>query len=91
MAYAALPAQVKSINAETNETFSKSNLFIGTQVPLQFTLGYDYRFTNRFSSRIQAGLLTKPYEGLIVNSLEAFGMDKYLSRVIKKAFKSVRY
>ena len=55
---------------------------------MQFTAGYGYQFSNRFSARIQAGFLTKPYEGLIVNSLEAFGMDKYLGRVIKKAFRN---
>lgn len=39
------------------------------------------------SANVQVGLLTKPYDGLIVNSLEAYGLDKYLGRVIKKAFR----
>jgi hypothetical protein len=69
-------------------TFSKSHVFIGSQVPLQFTAGYGYRFSNRVSARVQAGFVTKPYSGFIVDAMEGFGLDKYLGRVIKKAFKS---
>ena len=68
-------------------TFSKSHVFIGTQVPLQFTAGYGYRFSNRLSARAQGGFITKPYSGFIVDAMEAFGLDEYLARVIKKSFK----
>lgn len=81
-------AQIKSGNPETGDTFSKSSLFIGTQIPLQFTAGYIYRISNHFSIKAQGGFLTQPYDGLIVNSLEAFGLDKNLGRVIKKAFRT---
>jgi hypothetical protein len=80
-------AQDQIKNAEANKEFSKSSVFIGTQVPLQNTIGYGYQFSDRFSARAQVGILTKPYDGLIINSLEAFGLDKYLGKVIKKAFK----
>lgn len=72
----------------TNETFSKSHVFIGTQIPLQFTAGYGYQISNRISARAQAGFLTKPYSGFIVDAMEAFGLDKYLAGVIKKAFRN---
>lgn len=81
-------AQIETGNGETEETFSKSSLFIGTQIPLQFTAGYAYRISNNFSAKAQGGFLTQPYDGLIVNSLQAFGLDKNLGRVIKKAFKT---
>ena len=81
-------AQNQPSNSEAKKTFSKSQLFIGTQIPLQYTAGYGYQISNHFSARAQAGFLTQPYDGLIVNSLEAFGLDKYLGRVIKKAFKT---
>ncbi len=71
-----------------DKTYSKSHIFIGTQIPLQCTAGYKYRFSNRLSARAQAGFITKPYSGFIVDAMEAFGMNKQLSRVIKKAFKS---
>jgi len=81
-------AQDKWDSAVVIKTFSKSHVFIGTQIPLQFTAGYGYQFSNRFSARAQAGLITKPYDNFIVNAMEAFGLDKYLSTVIKKAFQN---
>lgn len=30
----------------SNDTFSKNNVSIGTQIPLQFTVGYEYNFSN---------------------------------------------
>jgi hypothetical protein len=70
------------------QTFSKAHVFIGTQVPLQFTGGLGYQFSDRVSARAQAGFITKPYSGFIVDAMEAFGLDKYLGRVIRKAFRS---
>jgi hypothetical protein len=71
-----------------NKPFSRSHIFIGSQIPVQFTAGYGYQFSDRFSLRTQAGLVTKPYSGFIVNAMEAFGMDKYLAQAIKKSFRS---
>lgn len=83
-----LPAQDLVVTTAPSAFFSKSHLFIGTQVPLQFTAGYEYQFSNRISARAQAGFITKPFSGFIVEAMEAFGLDKSLGRVIKKAFKS---
>jgi hypothetical protein len=66
----------------------KSSLFAGTQIPLQFTAGYERRLSKRMSARVQAGFMTKPYSGFIVDAMEAYGMDEYLSRVIRKSFQS---
>lgn len=85
---ARLFAQDTALQTAKPQTFSNSHVFIGTQVPLQFTAGYGYRFSNRLSVRAQAGFITKPYSGFVVDAMEAFGMDTYLSRVIKKAFKN---
>ena len=83
-----LLAQDTTIQTLPLPVLSRSEVFIGTQIPLQFTAGYAYHFNDRFSGRVQAGFITKPYSGFIVDALEAFGLDKYLSRVIKKAFSS---
>lgn len=82
------PAQDSVLHTGVPATFSKSHVFIGTQAPLQFTAGYGYQFSNRLSARVQAGFITKPYSGFIVDAMETFGLDKYLARVIKKAFKN---
>lgn len=63
------------------------SFFIGTQIPLQYTAGYAYRFSNYVSARIHAGILTKPYDQFIRSSMEAFGMDQELGRVIAKSFR----
>jgi hypothetical protein len=77
-----------SAHGALNKTFSRSSVFLGSQIPVQFTAGYGYQFSNRLSVRAQAGLITKPYRGFIVNAMEAFGMDEYLAQVIKKSFRS---
>ncbi len=82
-----LSAQDSSVKHQSGRS-SKSHILIGTQFPLQFTAGYSYRFSNRVSTRAQAGIITKPYSGFIVSAMEALGMDKYLARIIKKTFQS---
>lgn len=74
-----------SLSPETR-TFSSHSIFIGTQIPLQYTVGYAYRFSDRFSARVQLGILTKPYDRFIRGSMEAFGLKKELGRVIAKSF-----
>jgi hypothetical protein len=83
-----LLAQDTAVYKAPDKTFSKSHVFIGSQIPVQFTAGYGYRFSDRMSARAQAGFITKPYSGFIVSAMKAFGMDKYLAQVIKKAFQS---
>ncbi|RDC58824.1 hypothetical protein [Adhaeribacter pallidiroseus] len=63
------------------------SFFIGTQIPLQYNVGYSYRFPHRFAARLQVGVLTKPYDRFIRSSMEAFGLDKELGRVIAKSFR----
>ena len=67
---------------------AKGSLLAGTQIPLQFTAGYEHRLSRRLSARVQAGFVSKPYSGFIVDAMEAYGMDEYLSRVIRKSFQS---
>ncbi len=67
--------------------FSAHSIFVGTQIPLQYAVGYTYRFSDRFSARVQLGLLTKPYDRFIRGSMEAFGLKKELGRVIAKSFR----
>ena len=74
--------------AVKNNTFSKTRIFIGTQIPVQFTAGFEHEFSHRITARAQVGVITKPYSGLIVDAMKTFGMDEYLARVIKKSFKS---
>jgi hypothetical protein len=67
--------------------YSAHSFFIGTQIPLQYTTGYAYRFSRYFSARLHVGVLTKPYDRFIRSSMETFGMDQELSQVIAKSFR----
>lgn len=66
--------------------YSAHSFFVGTQIPLQYSAGYNYHFSPHFSARLQVGVLTKPYDRFIRSSMEAFGLDKELGRVIAKSF-----
>lgn len=68
------------------QNYSSHSFYIGTQIPLQYTAGYAFRFSDRLSARAQAGILTKPYDRYILSSMEAFGLNEQLSRVIEKSF-----
>jgi hypothetical protein len=89
--FAGIHAQDTAANevaAPQRELSPKSSIFIGTQIPLQFAAGYAYRFHQKASANVQAGFVSKPYSGFIVDAMEAFGMDKYLAQVIRKSFQS---
>ena len=81
-------AQDSLTSSNVQKDFAKSSFFIGTQIPVQFTAGFEQGFGSRLSVRLQAGFISKPYSGFIVDAMQAFGMNKYLARVIKKAFQS---
>lgn len=69
-------------------SYSRHQLFIGTQIPLQYSVGYAYQVSNALSVKAQAGIITKPYDNFIRGSMEAFGLDKNLGRVIRKSFRA---
>jgi hypothetical protein len=66
----------------------RHELMIGTQVPIQFTAGYQYNISDRYAIRGQFGVLTPPYDKIILKSMEAFGFDKKLSLALDEAFRS---
>lgn len=61
------------------------SVFIGTQFPLQYTAGINYHFTPAISARAQVGLLTKPYDWLVLKTMERFGLEESKSRLIERA------
>lgn len=65
---------------------SRSNVFAGTQFPLQFTAGYQYQLHPVVSLRVQAGAMAHPLDKIFLYSMEQSGLDKNLSRIIKESF-----
>jgi hypothetical protein len=75
----------------TIKSFSQDNSVIaGTNIPLFYTVGYQQKISEKFSATVKFGLLTKPYDALILNLLKAFDTDKMLVNTIGEAF-SVGY
>lgn len=66
----------------------RHELMIGTQVPIQLTFGYQYNASDRYAIRGQFGVLTPPYDKIILKSMQMFGFDKKLSTALDEAFRS---
>lgn len=65
---------------------SQNNLFIGTQIPLTYNLGYEFQFSTKWSISSQFGILTKPYDKAILTLMEEFGTDEQLVNTVGEAF-----
>lgn len=63
-----------------------SEIFLGTNFPLFYTIGLEQNINNNFSLNVQLGILTKPYDKLIVNLLYKFDEDELLFNTIGEAF-----
>jgi hypothetical protein len=67
----------------------RAQLQLGTQVPLNYSLGIEYKlFPDRLSGNMQFGLLTAPYHTAILELLKAFGTDEAIVNTIGEAFSS---
>jgi hypothetical protein len=62
-------------------------VFAGLQIPLNYTAGYQFRFSRRVSAQIQGGLIAAPFEQYTLRLLNGFGLDPNLSRVIDRSFR----
>lgn len=58
----------------------------GTQAPLKYDAGLDFKFAKRFSVSAGAGVLTRPYDKAILNIIEAFGLEEGYVNMISNAF-----
>ena len=60
---------------------------LGTQIPLKYDLGFEYKFLPKFSSNLNFGILTKPYDAAILGIIQAFGLEEGYINMIGNAFK----
>ncbi|MCF8379725.1 MAG: hypothetical protein K9H49_09125 [Bacteroidales bacterium] len=58
----------------------------GTEFPLNYSLGIGAGINNNFQFSIRAGLLTKPYDIIILNTLSALGVDQSITNTVGDAF-----
>lgn len=65
----------------------KGSLLIGTDFPIQYTVGYNYGYGD-FSTQFQFGILTKPYDNVILSIVEGFGADPNIVNIVRNSFKN---
>jgi hypothetical protein len=62
-------------------------LRLGTEVPLQYSVGYEFTF-DKFGTQIQLGTLTTPYNNAILGIIEALGAKENIVTIIDNSFKT---
>jgi len=70
-----------SVSAKAQE----KSILIGTDFPIQYTVGGNLEYHN-FSTQLQFGALTSPYDGIILDIIESFGADENLIEIVRKAY-----
>jgi hypothetical protein len=66
---------------------ARHSVFAGLQIPLNYTAGYQFQFSKRFSVQAQGGLIAAPFDRYTLKILEGFGLDPNLSGVIDRSFR----
>lgn len=61
---------------------------IGTDIPIQYMSGYKFSSSKGLGFSTHAGFLTKPYSDIILNIIEAAGVNEALVEISRNAFKS---
>ena len=67
--------------------FSQHHYFqVGTNFPLQHSFRYDFRPLNAVSIFVEPGVLTQPYDRVIMEILRATGTDESTVELVENAF-----
>lgn len=64
----------------------KHSLKIGTDFPLQYAVGYDYQISPKFSAGTKLGVLTTPYDEIILGLFRLFGGNDKIIDVISNGY-----
>jgi hypothetical protein len=68
------------------KTYSQEkSILLGTDFPIQYTAGGLLEYQN-FSTQLQFGALTKPYDDVILSVIEGFGADSGIINIVRKAY-----
>lgn len=67
---------------------NKPSVQIGTQIPIQYTLGFQMPVRSIWSVRVQIGVLAAPYDRWFFRTMEWFGLKENDSRLIQESFET---
>lgn len=65
----------------------KHHIMLGTDIPLQYAVGYEFKPAKWVGFQAKAGLLLPPYDQAILGILGLFGVEKGIISIIDGAFK----
>lgn len=61
-------------------------LEVGTELPLNYSIGFGYNYIEDLHLSFRAGILTRPYDLLILEILEFTGTEESLVNTVRDAF-----
>lgn len=64
----------------------KHSVKIGTDIPLQYALGYDFQVHHKATAGVKMGILTTPYDDILLGLFELMGGSERILDVIKDGF-----
>jgi hypothetical protein len=64
----------------------KHSLKLGTDIPLQYAIGYDFQVSQKVSVGAKFGLITTPYDEILLGLFELFGANERVIEVIRNGF-----
>ncbi len=65
----------------------KVAIYAGTQIPVKYDIGFEYKISPKISANFNIGILTKPYDEAILGILEEFGVSQPYIKMIGNTFK----
>jgi hypothetical protein len=70
----------------SSHSFAQHSFKVGTQIPIQYALQYDYQFHKHWSADVQGGILTTPYDKVILSVMKSLGVNQDIVNVITSVF-----
>ncbi len=64
----------------------KHSIKIGTDIPLQYAIGYDFQASQKVSIGAKFGLITTPYDDILLGLFELFGAGERVIEVIRDGY-----
>lgn len=62
------------------------SISLGTDIPLQYKIGYHYQINEKFSAQGNFGILTSPYDAVILSIMESLGASETITNTLEKTF-----
>ena len=69
------------------QTKGQHSISAGTDIPLQYKIGYRFQVNDNFSLNANAGVLTSPYNDIILNIIASFGASENTINTIDEIFR----